>query len=109
MPVLMDGSEQHTAGNDHYQMLARIELLAAENDEFGDCWRRAFLESADQLTAQIAGARMAGTKVGAVHGRVSVPVPTGSDPEQVRRAFVIAVRDEVNRRIEAMASPGSFG
>ena len=92
-----------------YQMVARLNVLAEQNDQFARDWNSAFTSAADHLTARIAGARMSGVQVGKVFGKARVPVPQGSDPAMVRLAFTLVVRDEVNRRIEAMASPGSFG
>lgn len=90
-------------------MLARLNTVAACDLAFADSWNDALAGAADQLTARIAGARMAGTAVGLVRGRASVPVPRGHDPQLVQAAFTLAVAGEVNRRIEAMASPGAFG
>ncbi len=92
--------------------LIRVTLFALENDDFRQAWETAVRECADGITAMIAGARMAGATGGCIEvcwDDAMLPVPEGFSADMVQGAFRRAVMAEVDRRIEAMTSPGAFG
>lgn len=97
---------------DEDQDLILVTLFALSNDEFRQEWDKVIRETADQTTAAIAGARMAGEVDGTVEvwwDGVNLPVPADIGVERTRDVFMRVVMTEVGRRVEAMTSPGSFG
>ena len=91
--------------------LMRITLFALEHDEFRQAWDEAIRENADKITAEIAGARMAGCTEGYVEvlACLAFPVPADIGQERTRAVFMRMVIAEVDRRARAMTSTGSFG
>jgi hypothetical protein len=87
---------------------ARIAHACQASDKFRVAWEGAVRKTADSVTARIAGARMAG-RAGLIRGEAHLPLLRDLDPDHVRVAFALAVRDEVARRVDAMPHPGGFG
>jgi hypothetical protein len=96
------------AGLDEAGALALVTGVCQGDGKFRVAWEGAVRETADHMTARIAGARMAG-RTGIVRGECRLPVFLGLDPDLTRAAFALAVREEVTRRVEAMPLPGGFG
>lgn len=95
------------------EMRGVIGLSCRDSDKFRAAWEGAVRSAADDMTARIAGARMARrTGIVRVEGRLPPDVRGGLDQhvaQLVGVVFALAVRDEVTRRVEAMPHPGGFG
>lgn len=103
----LTGDEQLRAAA--FRALARVNRVAADDDRFAGVWQDAVRAVADQVTARMAGAWMAGRQRECVRGQARVPVPADVPRDQVKLAFTLAVTDEVARRLAAMPAPGAFG
>ena len=91
-----------------HRALALIIQAGLKNESFARAWQDAVRGTADQMTARIAGARMAG-RTEMVQLRYGVPVPPDVDSQTAKMAFTLAVQTEVARRIDAMPHHGGFG
>ena len=92
--------------------LIRVTLLALESNEFRQAWDMAVRGCADRVTGEITGLRMAGATGGSFDicwDEVNIPILASLGQERTRAAFARVVTAEVERRVEAMTSPGSFG
>ena len=91
-----------------HRALALIIQSGLKNESFARAWQDAVRGTADQMTARIVGARMAG-RIGIIQLRYGVPIPPDVDSQTAKTAFILAVQTEVARRVDAMPRPGGFG
>ncbi len=91
------------------EALLRVTLFAVDEPLFLNAWEAAVREAADLVTAEIAGARMAGCLEGEVLWDAKIPCPDEISAKDAELAYRLAVQLEVNKRVDAMGGKAYGG
>ncbi len=91
------------------EALLRVTLFALDEPLFLNAWEAVVREGADYVTAEVAGARMAGHLEGEVLWDASIPCPDEISAEDAELAYRLAVRLEAEKRLAAMSARNAGG